>query len=87
MPTLCASKLSSDLSAKNSKTNPAIVQIVTQIKETQQNQPMFTIDRFPNWAKRKPGSVELGCHAHGKLEIDYDFHLHYRKMQIDDDLF
>ena len=25
------------------------VQIVTQIKETQQNQPMFTIDAFPNW--------------------------------------
>ena len=48
------------------------------------------IDGFPYQQSRNPEVlklVELGRHAHGKLEIDYDFRLHYRKMQIDDDLF
>ena len=55
------------LMRNNNKTNricsssDSEVQIVTQIKETQQNQPMFTIDGFPNWhLKQTPESVELG---------------------------
>ena len=77
---LSSAQLASDLSAKIQQyriclSSDSEVQIVTQIKETQQNQPMFTINGFTNWRRGHP--VELGRHAHGKLEIDSDFGLYY----------
>ena len=52
-----SAQLTSDLSGakkQQNKLNLFKVQIVTQIKETQQNQPMFTIYGFSNWRRGNP---------------------------------